>query len=171
MLKISKSVWWWCITPRASSLQELLSELKKKKWRRMDEDLDISDITSLASSLLYEGGNKSRSWHKNLRKFKSLTSNFLPLGWGLVPCCSTPLHLGPNMVRCLSWCGQIWRKGQFFSPAMAVFQPIGSLLYMAGACWSYCYCLLVRCPPHDDDDNADGDIGENHDDTPRRWSW
>ena len=47
----------------------------------MDEDLDISDITSLASSLLYEGGNKSRLWDKNLRKFNSLTSNFLPLGW------------------------------------------------------------------------------------------
>ena len=60
----------------------------------MDEDLDISDITSLASSLLYEGGNKSSKLflHKNLRKFNSLTSNFLPLlGW--VPRCSPPLHL------------------------------------------------------------------------------
>ena len=40
--------------------------------------LDILDITSFASSLLYEGGNKSRSRDKNLRKFNSLTSNFLP---------------------------------------------------------------------------------------------
>ena len=85
---------------------------------------------------LWGRGNKSRSWDKNLRKFNSLTSNFLPLPphqW--VPCCSPPLHLWPNMARSLSWCcGQIWRKGQFFSPAMAVFQPIGSLLYMARAC-------------------------------------
>ena len=51
----------------------------QKKKRHMEDDLDISDITSLASSLLYEGGNKSRSWDKNLRKFNSLTSNFLPL--------------------------------------------------------------------------------------------
>ena len=80
-----------------------------------------------------------------------------------VQCCSPPLHLGPNMVRSLSWCGQIWRKGQFFFQAMAVFQPIGSLPYMATAWWSYCYCTLMRCSHEDDHNSAGDDDGGKHD--------
>ena len=135
----------------------------------MDEDLDISDITSLASSLLYEGSNKSSKLSgQKLAQIQLLDLQFFAPSW-LGTTLQSTVTSGPNMVRCFGWCGQIWRKGQFFSPAMAVFRPIGSLLYMAGVWRRYCYCVLMRCPPDDDDDNASDDNGENHDETPRRW--
>ena len=134
----------------------------KDKW--MNEDLDISDITSLAWSLLYEAGAIKAG------RGTKTCANSTP--WPPI-FCPFPLTSGYHAAVHRYICDQTWRGpwvdavARFeervnFSPQQwPYFSQLGHcyIWQEPAQCWRYCYCTLMRSPPHEDDDNSDYDNG------------